>query len=98
MMLLQDLVTNDALILMKGNPNRIKLMILEDPDFLQSLISHLKKSSGALDDYQMHDLRLSILSIFEHLSTFKPSILPSHLQHPLDELRHALQLKIEQNP
>ena len=30
MMLLQDLVTNDSLILLKGNPNRIKLMILED--------------------------------------------------------------------
>lgn len=79
MMLLQDLVTNDALILMKGNPNRIKLMILEDQDFLQSLISHLKESSGALDDYQMHDLRISILSIMEHLSTFKPSIMASHL-------------------
>ena len=98
MMLLQDLVTNDALILLKGNPNRIKLMILEDSDFLHSLLSHLQESSGALDDYQMHDLRLSILAIFEHLSTFKPSILPTHLQHPLDELRHALQLKIEQNP
>jgi hypothetical protein len=73
-------------------------MILDDPDFLQSLLTHLKESSGALDDYQMHDLRLSILAIMEHLSTFKPSILASHFQHPLDDLRHALQLKIEQNP
>ncbi len=97
-MLLQDFVLNDSLILYKGNPNRIKLMILDDHDFLESLINHLQSSSGALDDYQMHDLRVSILNIMEHLSTLKPQILSSDLQHPLDELRHAISLKIEQDP
>lgn len=90
MMLLQDFVNNDSLILFKGNPNRIKLTILEDPSFLKCLVDHLHESSGALDDYQMHDLRLSILNIMEHLSTYKPSVLATDLSNPLEELRQAI--------
>jgi len=72
-MLLQDLVINDHLILYGANPSSIRTAISNDMAFIETLTKQLK--SGPIDDYQMNDLRESILSIFEHLAQFKPSLL-----------------------
>ena len=72
-MLLQDLVINDHLIMFGGNPCAVRNAISNDKTFMDILMQQI--NSGPVDDYQMNDLRDSILSIFEHLAIYKPEIL-----------------------